>query len=277
MTTSTSTPATTDRTEVDPIDVTDAPPLNHAEGVELQGAELAATLTFLRTLGPADWAAQTDCPAWDVHRMYLHVLGACEAGASMRENMRQMRLGMKHRRRQGGPLEAALSHVQVEERLAIEPAELVGRLEAVAPRTVRARAKMPRLMRKASLEVDGPVVERWTVGYLASTIYLRDLWMHRIDAARATGRSLELTASHDGRIVADVVAEWARRHGRPFRLTLTGPAGGVFVSTGTDGNGAAASTEGEAPVVLTMDAVEFCRILAGREHGEGLLATIVPF
>jgi hypothetical protein len=28
---------------------------------------------------------------------------------------------------------------------------------------------------------------------------------------------------------------------------------------------------------MTMDAVDFCRTLAGRVEGEGLLATIVPF
>jgi hypothetical protein len=88
--------------------------------------------------------------------------------------------------------------------------------------------------------------------------------MHRVDASRATGRDLVLSAEHDGRIVADVVAEWARRHGQPFTLTLTGPAGGTFRS-------------GDGGEVLELDAVEFCRTLAGRVEGTGLLATIVPF
>jgi hypothetical protein len=39
------------------------------------------------------------------------------------------------------------------------------------------------------LKVDGPVHETWTLGYLTDTIYLRDLWMHRIDAARAAPSS----------------------------------------------------------------------------------------
>ncbi len=64
------------------------------------------------------------------------------------------------------------------------------------------------------------------MGYLLDVILTRDPWMHRVDIARATGRDLVLTPEHDGRIVADVVAEWARRHGQPFTLTLTGPAGG---------------------------------------------------
>ena len=96
------------------------------------------------------------------------------------------------------------------------------------------------------------------------TILTRDPWMHRADVARATGREMVLTPEHDGRIVADAVAEWARRHGRPFRLTLTGPAGGEFVS-------------GDGGEVLTLDAIEFCRVLSGRVEGAGLLSQEVPF
>ena len=58
--------------------------------------------------------------------------------------------------------------------------------------------------------------------------------MHRIDTAEATGRPLVLTAEHDGVLVADVVTEWAGRHGAPFTLQLTGPAGGSW-SAGTGG------------------------------------------
>ena len=88
--------------------------------------------------------------------------------------------------------------------------------------------------------------------------------MHRVDIARATGREIVLTPEHDGRIIADVVAEWARRHGQPFTLTLTGPAGGAFVA-------------GDGGDPITIDAVEFCRILAGRADGAGLLTQEVPF
>lgn len=115
------------------------------------------------------------------------------------------------------------------------------------------------------MAIDGPVVEKWSLGYLIDVIYLRDMWMHRIDTAQATGADLVLTAEHDGCIVADVVAEWARRHGRPFELELTGHAGGTF-STGSDG--------GEHTV---MDAVDFCCLLSGRGEATGLLTTIVAF
>jgi hypothetical protein len=76
-------------------------------------------------------------------------------------------------------------------------------------------------------------------------------------------------SDHDGVIVADIVAEWTRRHGQPYRLELTGPAGGNWSSDPS-------SEE------IVMPAADFCRILAGRPGPDvgqpwGLLATQVPF
>lgn len=241
--------------------------LDHDEAMSLLAVELDRTLEALEALEDTDWGARTDCPDWDVRQMYLHVLGACEAGASMRENMHQMRLGRKHRKANGGALEAGLSNVQVREREELSPAQLLERLAEVAPTTVRKRSKTPKLMRRMKMKIDGPVFEKWSLGYLIDTIYLRDMWMHRVDTAEATGRAIALTAEHDGRIISDVVAEWARRHGQPFTLTLTGPAGGTYRSSGDAG-------EGES---MEVDAVEFCRMLAGRVEATGLLATVVPF
>jgi hypothetical protein len=185
----------------------------------------------------------------------------------MSENIHQMSRARSYRKQHGGPLEAALSAVQVSERAHLSPEQVVERLTAVAPKTVRGRTRIPALVRDhAKLKVDGPVHEVWKLGYLIDTIYLRDLWMHRVDIARAVNRPFELTASHDGSIVADIVVEWARRHGRPFVVDLTGPAGGAY---------------SQRPDLLEVesveiDAVEFCRTLAGRVQASGMLATIVP-
>jgi uncharacterized protein (TIGR03083 family) len=243
-------------------------PFTHDEAMRLQANELAITVTSLRSLDDAAWSSPTDCPAWDVRAMYQHVLGACEAGASMRENIHQLRRARSYRRRQGGPLEAALSTVQVRDRVNLGPIQIVERLADVAPKTVRGRTRMPALVRNhASLAVDGPVHESWKMGYLIDTIYLRDLWMHRVDVSRALNRPLELSADHDGRIVADVVAEWARRHGKAFALELSGPAGGTYMFKPDD----------LGAEHLSLDAVEFCRTLAGRAPSTGLLTTVVPF
>lgn len=121
-------------------------------------------------------------------------------------------------------------------------------------------------MRKIPMKQDLPdgSTETWKAGYLFDIILTRDTWMHRVDVARATGRPLELTADHDGRLIADVVAEWARRHGQPFTLRLEGPAGGAYA-------------QGVGGEDITIDAVELCRTLSGRAGGTGLLAQHVPF
>jgi hypothetical protein len=108
-------------------------------------------------------------------------------------------------------------------------------------------------------DVDGA----WTFGYLFDVILTRDPFMHRIDICRATGRSMAATADHEGVIVDDVVREWAGRHGAPYTLELSGPAGGRWESG-----------RGER---LEMDAFEFCRAVGGRAAGVGLLTTQVPF
>lgn len=48
-------------------------------------AELAAALT------PQEWAMPTDCTAWDVRTIALHVLGSADAQASVAEFAHQLR------------------------------------------------------------------------------------------------------------------------------------------------------------------------------------------
>jgi uncharacterized protein (TIGR03083 family) len=155
-----------------------------------------------------------------------------------------------------------MNAVQVQERADAAPDRLRRDLAAGGARGVRRRSGLPAALRALPIPIGPPLGTR-PLGYLMGCIYTRDAWMHRVDIARATGRPLELTADHDGRIVADVVAEWARGHGQPYRLTLTGPAGGEW-----------SHGDGET---LTLDAVEFCRIMSGRAAGSGLLAHAVPF
>lgn len=246
------------------VDLGSLSELGHREAMALQTVELERCIELLERLDDDAWSAATECPGWDVLAMWQHVLGACDAGASIRENVRQLRRARAHQRVEGGPLEAALSHLQIADRAELTPAEVVERLRAVAPRTIKGRTRTPRPLRASKLKVDGPVIETWKLGYLVGTIYLRDMWMHRVDTARATGNELVLDVEHDGRIVADVAAEWTRRHGRPVELELTGPAGGRYRA-------------GDGGPAISIDAVEFCRTLSGRLPGDGLLATIVPF
>ncbi|HSP38356.1 MAG TPA: hypothetical protein VLR26_11440, partial [Frankiaceae bacterium] len=136
-----------------------------------------------------------------------------------------------------------------------------------AAAALRARQRMPAPIRALPLLPLGTglgVHIGWQpLGYLFDMGFTRDVWMHRIDIARAAGIPPELTPEHDGRIVADIVAEWSRRHGQRYTLTLTGPAGGQFGSAGG----------GETQ---SVDAVEFVRILSGRAEGPGILRYKLP-
>jgi hypothetical protein len=170
-----------------------------------------------------------------------------------------------YRGAKNGPMIDAMTALQIRDRTELTPDKIVARFERAAPRSVRARRRMPGLVRRMPMKVDPPFDrDGWRLGYLMDVIYNRDAWMHRIDVSRAIGRDMVLTPEHDGRLVADVVAEWARRHGKPFTLILTGPAGGTFVAA--DGRER-----------IELDPVELCRTLSGRAQGAGLLSTEVPF
>jgi hypothetical protein len=176
-------------------------------------------------------------------------------------------------RQQPGQAEVdALTAFQVEERQQLGPEALRAELRRVGPRGAKGRRRVPGFLRRRRLpgaEIVNGVPETWSLGYLTDVILTRDPWMHRLDLARATGQDLVLTADHDGLIVADVVAEWARRHGQPYRLKLTGPAGGRW-------------TFGVGGDEIVMDATDFCRVLSGRPDPDGgqpwgLLAICIPF
>jgi uncharacterized protein (TIGR03083 family) len=251
-------------TTMTPTDVTDIPRIDHDEAMDLQAIEFGRAVELLRTLDQQQWMAQTDCPDWNVHQMWMHVLAELDAGASIRENVHQLRSGWKRQKELDESLADAISANQIEERDHLSPAEVLDRLERTIPKGIKGRKRTPGLVRRAKISIDAPVVEKWTLGYLIDIIYLRDPWMHRIDTTKATGAELELTAAHDGRIVAEIVSEWARRLGKPFSLELTGVAGGSF-------------TSGEGGDHIVMDAVEFCCVLSGRGEATGLLETAVPF
>ena len=235
--------------------------MRHGDWMTAAEEEYRRLGDLLADLDGDDWRRPTDCTEWDVREMVAHLVGAAESTASVREMRRQQKAGRTLR--PGEPDVDGMNAVQVRDRAATTPEQLRRDLADAGARGVRARRRLPAPLRALPLPFGPPLGTR-PLGYLMGRIYTRDAWMHRIDIARATDREPVLTPDHDGRIVADVVAEWARAHGQPHRLTLTGPAGGTW-SVGTGGE------------EITLDAIEFCRIASGRAPGTGLLATQVPF
>jgi uncharacterized protein (TIGR03083 family) len=246
-----------------PIPVAEIPPLTRPESLVNAATEYGRYLELLRSL-PADaWARQTECEPWTVRDMASHVLGAAESIASIRETLHQIRAASRRDLNQTD----ALTAVQVDERVSLSPDQILRRLDAASGASIRARRRLPAPVRRIRFTAELPYGrERWTLAYLMDVIYARDTWMHRVDTARSTGSSLTLTPEHDGRIVANVVADWAGRHRRAFDLALTGPAGGRYRAGDPDGER------------VELDAVEFCRQLSGRgAPAQGLLRTLTPF
>lgn len=194
-----------------------------------------------------------------------HLLGAMEGFSGILPLVRLMRAAGKAAG--DGPFVDGMTSVQVSQRADLTTAQLLARLSAAAPKQAAWRTRPSPMRIMPMKEEVGGVPETWKMGYRLDVILTRDAWMHRVDIARATGRDLVLTSDHDGRLVADVVAEWARRHAQPFTIHLEGPAGGSFTSAAGGGE------------TITIDAVEFCRVLSGRgDRGHaGLLDQEVPF
>jgi uncharacterized protein (TIGR03083 family) len=242
------------------------PELDRHVAMRLARTEYDRCVRQLRSLAPDDWQRGTECPGWTVREMAAHMVGMVEMAASIRESRRQQRKALAA----GGVFIDALTGLQVDDHAGWSPQRLVERFDARRKAAARGRRMAPRFVRSRSMglaqQFNGEP-DDWSIGYLLDVILTRDPWTHRGDISRATGRPMELTADHDGVIVADVVAEWSGRHDKPYRLRLTGPAGGSW-SRGSGGE------------ELELDAVEFCRLVSGRgpaDQRTGLLGVEVPF
>jgi hypothetical protein len=197
--------------------------------------------------------------------MAAHMLGMVEMAASIREGGRQRRAASVN-----GNIDIdRLTALQVTERSAWSGPAISDRFAARAAKAARGRRMTPGFIRRRTMigGVINGVEEPWTLGYLIDVILTRDPWMHRLDICDALELTPQLTADHDGVIVADVVSEWADRHGKDFSLHLTGPAGGSW-------------TVGSGGPRIELDAVGFCRVISGRpgpaDFAE-LMSTEVPF
>lgn len=249
---------------IEMVDVASIPPLEHDEAMARAGEEYERLLAVVDGLTEPDWSRPTECPGWDVAAVVSHLLGFMKANADPEEAARQFAAASRIAEEQGVLRLDAQTALQVREHAHLSPAQLAAEVREWAPRALAGRTAAPPQVRAASFSVGLPGEGDWTRGYLIDRILTRDVWMHRIDICRAIGRPTVLTGEHDGRLVADVVADWTARHRRAFTLRLDGPAGGSF-------------TAGQGGPEIRLDAVEFCRILSGRGSTDGLLATAVPF
>ena len=237
--------------------------IKRSEARILAEEEFVRFASTVAALTPQEWATDTDCTEWDVRKMALHVLGSGDAQASVREFLHQLRKGMPvNKEIDSHHWVDGLNELQIRERDHLSNEDIVAQLEEIGPKAVQGRWRTPPPMRFLPLPF-GPPIGWAPLKYLLDVGFTRDVWAHRIDIHAAIGRRMHLTADHDGRLVADIVGEWASVHGQPFELVLDGPAGGKF-SQGVDGER------------VEIDALDFIRTLSGRLTGTGVLSHPLP-
>ena len=240
--------------------------LDRDVAMTLAATEYDRVVTVFEECTPEQWEMPTVCPGWDVRAMAGHMLGMAQMVATLPEMVRQQATSLRSAKKNGGLSIDALTALQVAKNANLSAGALVENMAMVGPRALRSRRRVPALIRNRRMPEEqyvGGQPESWTFGFLFDIILTRDPFMHRLDISQVTGVKVHATADHEGVLVDDIVREWAGRHGQDFRLELSGPAGGTW---GT----------GEAELI-TMDAFEFCRILAGRKSATGLLEAQVPF
>jgi uncharacterized protein (TIGR03083 family) len=250
------------------LDISEVPRIRHREAMAVTAVENARLGEALAGLDDADWARPTDCTGWDVRALVVHLIASAQAQASPVEFLRQVRAGRPLTAEIGGSHWVdGLNEAQQRARAGLAAASLPGLWATTSAAALTARTRMPAPVRALPLlplgEALGTDLGWQPIGYLFGIGFTRDVWMHRVDLARATGRPMELAAEHDGRIVADIAAEWATLHAEPFTLQLTGPAGGVY-------------RRGDGGETVELDAVEFCRVLSGRAEATGVLRHRLP-
>ncbi|MGN7202235.1 maleylpyruvate isomerase family mycothiol-dependent enzyme [Arthrobacter sp. SAFR-044] len=243
--------------------------IHHSEAMKLAAEENRQFLILLEQLRREHWSAPTDCTRWTVRDIAVHVIASAEAQASPREFLRQVWQGRKLTRQiNGHHWVDGLNEAQLRARTELEPEGIAARWRNASAAALRARRRLPGAVRALPVLPLGRMADvdfGWQpLSYLFDVGFTRDVWMHRIDICRATGQPLNQTRDHDGRIVEDLIAEWATRHQDPFCLILTGPAGGRFSRpAGFDDS-------------LQIDAIECCRILSGRGQPTGVLQHLLP-
>jgi uncharacterized protein (TIGR03083 family) len=248
-------------------------PADHDLAVRFAATEYERGGEILARLDAGQWSAPTVNTGWDVRATAGHMVGMMAMMSSVPRLVRQQVAAQRAARRSGAPVTVdELTALQVRWNSGLTVDELVGTYRVLAPKAVRGRRRVPAFVRRRTIPerqlVNGQL-ERWTFGFLIDVILTRDPFMHRLDIHAATGLPPRVTAEHEGRIVDDVVREWADRHGKPYTRELTGPAGGRW-----------SSGAGEP---IRVDALDFCRVVSGRPavtakvEPAGLLAVGVPF
>src|SRR5260370_39725427 len=233
-------------------------PLSHREAMGMAKLELERFLALVTSLSEDAWEKPTACPRWNVRQMLAHVTGAAASYASFAEFKRQNSFKVQRPYRVSGlSFLDSLNQIQVNDRASAIPAALIDELRMVGPRAIATRARLPSLLRV--LRVPLPALGLVPIGYLTDLIYTRDMWMHRLDLCRATGREMVMTPEHDGRIVSLVMRDLGKKLAATLRKTSM-----VYQLSGRGGGTWQLGAKVPPAATLQLDVVDFNLLASGR-------------
>ena len=222
-------------------------------GRDLAVAEYAALVAMVDDFSSDDWQRETDCTGWRVREMVAHLAGAAEEACRLPVMLRHQVAALVGVRRGRGSLVDLLCEAQIGDREHLSDADLAADLRRWAHGAPDGRRRQPALLRRTPLPAFAGLRPGSGMAYLLDVVYLRDVWLHRVDLQRATGAAMPLSAAEDevvAQVVRDLDLDWT---GPALTLTLTGRGGGRWrVGDGT-------------PVAeVSEDAVALMRLLSGR-------------
>jgi uncharacterized protein (TIGR03083 family) len=213
-------------------DALDAPRPTPADYSALASAELDAFLALLAKLEPDDWLRPTPCSIWDVRDVVAHQAGHIQSGMGFTGIVAQVNplATAVYLKRRMSALDS-MNQKQVDMRREQPTGSLIAEIRDGTPRSIAARERLNFASARVLLPV--PPVGLMPLKTLLLRIFPRDMWVHRLDIADATGKPFETGNSHTATMVALAVedaARFARKKDRALNLVLhlQGPAGGEW-------------------------------------------------
>lgn len=210
------------------------PELHREEVIPMAREELNRFLALLEALSPDDWQKPTECTLWSVKDIVAHQGSHVYSLTRVGELLDQFNplQALDYLKKGMSPLDAA-NQRQVDKRTNWTSAQLIAEIRDNSEKSLVERQRFPRLLR-ALATPPVPGTDKWIgIGYLLDNIYTRDMWMHRLDIAHATGREMLQNTGHDGRITALAMLDLAKtlapklKH-RAIIYHLSGKAGGEW-------------------------------------------------
>jgi uncharacterized protein (TIGR03083 family) len=228
---------------------------DHAHAGAVLRPEVDAMHKLLRALATSEWLLPTECAGWKVRDIVAHVIGNAEV--TLDSDLMAQRISEGTTRYPELYRLDAMNERAVDAWRDRDATELVAEFARLWQRVLEVLPEMPESAREQTFDTGYPGASPISLGYIVDVVLARDLWMHRVDICRASGRAFP-SHDHDRAVVEQVLRDlddsWAAP---PIVLELTGVVTGDW-QIGTDG-----------PVATVQgDTLEVMRNLSGRTDPE---------